>query len=78
MAEPREHEQEIHGELPRFVELLRMSQGPIDDSFTHCGKRPDVDELEEMVGEGFDVSDSRMRAIWRCSVCGRFYWGWWD
>lgn len=68
----------IHGELPRFVELLRLSQGPIDDEFHHCGKRPAIDELEEFADAALMDDDRRMRAIFRCGVCGRFFWGWWD
>ena len=67
----------IHGELPRFVELLRLAQGPIGDGFHHCGVKPEVDELEDSVDVPLQ-EESRMRAIFQCRACGRFFWGWWD
>lgn len=68
----------LSGELPRFVELLRMSHGPIPGGFEHCGQEPEIDELEELEGEDqFDPEKPR-RGIFRCKECGRHFWGWWD
>jgi len=68
----------MSGELPRFIELLRMSHGPIPDGFEHCGKAPEIDELEELVGEAAFDPDVPMRGIFTCKVCGRHFWAWCD
>lgn len=72
----RRHTDMIEGELPRFVELLRLSSGPIEEGFEHCGQRPEVDELEDL--DTLVADTSRMRAIFQCRCCEAFFWGWWD
>lgn len=65
------------GELPRFIELLRLSHGPIPEGFEHCGEPPEIDEVEELAGEDQFDPEKPIRGIYTCTRCGRHFWGWW-
>lgn len=65
------------GELPRFVELLRMSHGPVSEGYEHCGEVLEVDEVEELAGEAQFDPDVPIRVIYACRRCEHFFWGWW-
>jgi uncharacterized protein with PIN domain len=69
---------ELTGELPRFVELLRLSHGPVTQETTHCGGTLDVEEIEELPAALAGDPSAPVRAIYRCGRCERFFWGRWD
>lgn len=73
------HEPDVmHGELPRFVELLRMSHGPVDGGFAHCSVAVEIEEVEDLPEADYYNPDVKTRAIFKCAGCSRFFWGWWD
>ncbi len=77
-SDPSQGPNVLSGELPRFVELLRMSQGPVEPQFEHCGVAVEIEEIEELEGEAQYDTSNPIRAIYTCKRCHRFFWGWWD
>jgi hypothetical protein len=65
-------------ELPRFVALLRMAHGPVENDAEHCDIPMSLEELEDLGEEGFFDADQKARCILSCRQCGHIAWSWFD
>ena len=72
------HPDEDSAELPRFVALLRMAHGPVEQGAEHCGELMALEELEDLGEEGFFDASVKARCILTCRQCGQVVWGWFD
>jgi hypothetical protein len=72
------HRWEDESELPRFVALLRMADGPVGIKDRHCGEALVLEELEELTESQFFDASVKARCILTCHRCGHIAWGWFD